>query len=229
MSLVEVAPLTTVFLLSPARCGSLRANQMIEGRMKTPLAEALRTPSGAPLGDVFAFLSALYFRGKLAYARTFARPPRHLPGVFVITPGAGLVVESTRITGAHLRAFASVEVHHENAQFAEPLLRDARRLVAEAREDTGFVLLGSIASAKYVAPLAQVFGERLIFPAEFVGRGDMSRGGLLLRAAADQNELEYRTVAGAPLHGPRSPRLPKRAAKPARADSSAAKPARVKS
>jgi hypothetical protein len=204
-------PLTTIFLLSPARCGSVRATQLLEGRMSGALAQQLGSQAGAPLGDVFAFLSALYFRGKLTYARKFARPPRHLPGVYVITPGSGLIVESQRIAARELRAFAAVEVHHENQAFAGPLLRDASQLAEQARHDTGFVLLGSIASAKYLAPLQAAFGERLLFPTEFVGRGDMSRGGLLLRSAADDNELEYRTVAGAPLRGPRSPRLPKRA------------------
>jgi hypothetical protein len=206
----DAAPLTTVFLLSPARCGSVRAQALAEGRMKTPLAQQLTSPRGAPIGEVFAFLSSLYFRGKLTYARAFARPPRHLPGVLVITPGRGLVAETEPITSDHMRAFADVEVHHANEAFTGPLAEDARKLVAEARDDTGFVLLGSIASAKYLSPLTAACGERLLFPSEFVGRGDMSRGGLLLRAAEDAIELEYRTVAGAPLHGARSPRLPKR-------------------
>jgi hypothetical protein len=208
------APLTTIFLLSPARCGSDRARGLVEGRSSSALAKQLRSHEGAPLGEVFAFLSALYFRGKLAYARTFARPPSALPGVLVIAPGAGLVAETQRITVAHMRAFATVEVHHENSDFAGPLQRDAERLIAEAREDTAFVLLGSIASAKYVTPLERVFGERLLFPSEFVGRGDMSRGGLLLRSAEDLVELEYRPITGATRTGSRSPKLPKRTRKP---------------
>jgi len=36
----------------------------------------------------------------------------------------------------------------------------------------------------YVGALAAAFGDRLRFPVEFVGRGDMSRGGLLLRSGA---------------------------------------------
>ena len=57
------------------------------------------------------------------------------------------------------------------------------------------MLLGSIASPKYVDVLTGIFGARLLFPIAFVGRGDMSRGGLLLRHASDGVELDY--VAGA--------------------------------
>ena len=39
------------------------------------LAVRLRGPGGAALGEVFSFMSGLYFRGKLAYARTFPAPP----------------------------------------------------------------------------------------------------------------------------------------------------------
>jgi hypothetical protein len=70
------------------------------------------------------------------------------------------------------------------------------------------VLLGSIATGKYTSALLEVFGRRLLFPAAFVGRGDMSRGGLLLRAARSGEELSYIPVAGATLHGPRPPKLP---------------------
>jgi hypothetical protein len=75
--------------------------------------------------------------------------------------------------------------------------------------DCEVVLLGSVATPKYVEPLLGIFGERLMFPAEFVGRGDMSRGGLLLRYAREQAQLTYVPVAGAVRHGARPPRLPK--------------------
>ena len=69
------------------------------------------------------------------------------------------------------------------------------------------VLLGSIATGKYVDPLLAVLGERLLFPADFVGRGDMSRGGLLLRCARAGTELAYVGVRDAVRRGPRPPRL----------------------
>jgi hypothetical protein len=198
----------TVFLLSPARCGSVRAAQLLEATTGSEIGRRLQSPAGAPVGDVFAFLSSLYFRGKLLYARAFARRPDALPGVFVITPGEGLRVESDHITADTMRSYAKVEVHHANESFTSPLLRDIRALAAAAGPNTRFVLLGSIASAKYLAPLQGVLGERLLFPADFVGRGDMSRGGLLLRSTREQRELAYVPVAGATLHGPRPPRLP---------------------
>jgi hypothetical protein len=203
------APRTTLFLLSPARCGGERGILLASERGKSELAQQLRTAEGASLGDVFAFLSALYFRGKLTYARAFARPPRGVPGVLVITPGDGLVPEDERIDAARLRAFAEVDVHHANERFTAPLQRDAEALATRAGGDAQFVLLGSIASAKYLAPLQAALGDRLLFPAEFVGRGDMSRGGLLLRSAREDLELAYAPVAGATLRGPRPPRLPR--------------------
>jgi hypothetical protein len=69
------------------------------------------------------------------------------------------------------------------------------------------VLLGSVASDKYVRPLTRVFGDHLLFPSDFIGRGDLSRGGLLLRAARDGRELVYQPVEGAQRHGPRAARL----------------------
>ncbi|HKP61472.1 MAG TPA: hypothetical protein VJV78_32305 [Polyangiales bacterium] len=198
----------TLFLLSPARCGSVRAAQLLEATTGSEIGRQLQSPDGAPLGDVFAFLSSLYFRGKLLYARAFARRPDALPGVFVITPGEGLRVESERITADNMRTYASVEVHHANESFTSPLLRDIQALAAAADPQARFVLLGSIASAKYLEPLSGVLGDRLLFPADFVGRGDMSRGGLLLRSTRENRELTYVPVAGATLRGPRPPRLP---------------------
>jgi predicted kinase len=75
--------------------------------------------------------------------------------------------------------------------------------------DCEVVLLGSVATPKYVEPLLEIFGERLMFPQEFVGRGDMSRGGLMLRCASEMRELTYVPVAGAVRHGARPPKLPK--------------------
>jgi hypothetical protein len=69
------------------------------------------------------------------------------------------------------------------------------------------ILLGSIATGKYVDVLLANFGERLRFPADFVGRGDMSRGGLMLRCAADRQELSYLPVADAIVNGKRPPKL----------------------
>jgi hypothetical protein len=90
-----------------------------------------------------------------------------------------------------------------------PLERDARLLCEHMGAECEVVLLGSVATPKYVEPLLEIFGERLLFPQEFVGRGDMSRGGLMLRCAQEMTELTYVPVAGAVRHGTRPPKLPK--------------------
>jgi hypothetical protein len=168
-----------------------------------PLAQRVRTVEGAPIGDVFSFLSGLYFRGKETYARAFAPAG----AIFVITPDRGLLPIDEPITADVLRAFATVDVHHEEARFTEPLARDAHEVARAMREAHDVVLLGSIASEKYVAVLGAIFGSRLLFPSDFVGRGDMSRGGLLLRAARAGAELAYEPVVGADRRGKRPPRL----------------------
>lgn len=89
-------------------------------------------------------------------------------------------------------------------------MRDARQLDRILGSAGRAVLLGSVATDKYVAPLLQVFGERLYFPGEFVGRGDMSRGGLLLRSVQASTPLECVPVRGAVRHGPKPPRLRRR-------------------
>jgi len=177
------------------------------------LAAALRSADGAPLGELFTFVSGLYFRGKLAYAQRFAQAPDPSnpivgAGIHVITPNAGLRSPDTRVTHAAVRAFARGDVDADNAKYRRPLEASARTLLAEIGPECDVVLLGSVASPKYVTILGRIFGERLKFPIAFVGRGDMSRGGLLLRHAREGVELEYVPVAGAVLHGARPPKLP---------------------
>lgn len=182
--------------------------QLLSPRAQFELAVRLREGHAAPIGDIFQFLSGLYFRGKLAYARAFARPPQELPsGVFVITTGAGLVDAATPITADAIRSFAGVDIHASNASYRQPLEKTARGILDEGGDEMDVVLLGSIASGKYVDVLGPIFGERLLFPPAFVGRGDMSRGGLLLRAAASGEELDYGAIAGAVRRGARPPRL----------------------
>ena len=89
-----------------------------------------------------------------------------------------------------------------------PLREAAGALRARLPGDAEIVLLGSIATPKYVDVLLAAFGRALAFPGDFVGRGDMSRGGLLLRAARAGVELGYRPVDGAVRRGPRPARLP---------------------
>ena len=198
-----------IFLLSPARCGGPRSELLFNERAGFDLALRLREPEGAPLGEVFRFLSGLYFRGKLAYARAFAQAPSGTPGVYAITSNRGLLPVDTTVTVDDLRAFGDVDIKSGDIRYKEPLARTARELVRRAI-DCEFVLLGSVASGKYVDVLLETFGSWLTFPSEFVGRGDMSRGGLLLRCVDEDRELTYIPVVGAVRNGKRPPKLERR-------------------
>jgi hypothetical protein len=176
-------------------------------RAKFALARRLRSERPPTLGEVFAFLSGLYFRGKLAYANAFAPPRRKRSSVLVITPTRGLVPATTPIGLADLREFAEVDIQENDPRYRVPLERDVHRLAKKLPANAEIVLLGSIATAKYVDVLLEHFGQRLCFPADFVGRGDMSRGGLLLRCAVDRSELNYIPVTGAVRKGKRPPKL----------------------
>jgi hypothetical protein len=195
-----------VFLLSPARCSGVRCSQLLAPGAAFELAVRIRGP-GAPLGEVMSFLSALYFRGKLTYALRFAAPPDGAPGVLVITPGRGLVAPETSVTAHALRAFGRVPIDATERRYVAPLQRDALSLRARLGAGAEVVLLGSIATPKYVDVLLGAFGSALVFPSDFVGRGDMSRGGLLLRAARAGAELGYRPIDGAARRGPRAAKL----------------------
>ena len=193
--------MTRAFFLSPANCRGRRAQQVLSPRASFDVAARLRSSAGVPIGDLFAHMSGLYFRGKLTYARRFG-------AAFVITPDRGLIPADSPITADVLAQFADAEIRLDNPGYRDPLERSARALRESAGDAVEYVLLGSVASEKYVQILAAIFGQRLLFPPSFVGRGDMSRGGLLLRAAAAGAELEYISVIGAARHGARPPKLP---------------------
>jgi hypothetical protein len=201
-----------IFLLSPANCGGVRAKMVASPAARFDLAQQLRRAEGAPLGDVFSFVSGLYFRGKLAYARRFARPPDPddpvvAGGILVITPNAGLRSPDTPVTLESFLAFANVAIDLANPKYVQPLAASARALDEAAGPDCEVVLLGSVASGKYVELLLPIFGDRLLFPPDFIGRGDMSRGGLMLRCVYADLELPYVPLRGAVRHGARPPKL----------------------
>jgi hypothetical protein len=195
-----------IFLLSPASTAGKRAATLLREEADFPLARRLRE-EGAPLGEVFAFMSALYFRGKLAYSSAFGRTPVDRSGALVITSSRGLLPADTVVGPDDLRAFPTVDIDPEEPRYREPLVADVEALVAELRPDDEVVLLGSIASGKYLEILLEVLGDRLRFPEAFVGRGDMSRGGLLLRCVEDGCELDYVRAADAVRRGSRPPKL----------------------
>jgi hypothetical protein len=194
-----------LFLLSPAYCGGRRASYLLRDGSTLELATKLAAGT-LTLGEAFSFMSGLYFRGKLGYARAFGR---HATPVLVITPTRGLVPPETPITADVLREFAEVDVDAGDRRYRQPLERSVRMLTRSLGADTRIVLLGSIATGKYVDVLTRAFGERLHFPSDFVGRGDMSRGGLMLRSVASGLELEYTPLAAdVRRHGARPPKLP---------------------
>jgi hypothetical protein len=190
-----------VFLLSPAYCAGRRAAMLLNPAAKMELAQ--RLAAGAlTLGEAFAFMSGLYFRGKLAYARHFGTH------VLVITPTRGLQSPDTLVSAKLLREFARVDVDSTDRRYRKPLDRDLQPLSAQLDLDARVILLGSIATGKYVDALTTALGPKLYYPSAFVGRGDMSRGGLMLRSIAANEELDYTPlVAGAPRHGVRPPKL----------------------
>jgi hypothetical protein len=195
------AAMNRVFLLSPASTSGRRAQILLRQEARFDLARRVRT-GAAPLGEVFSFLSGLYFRGKLTYANAFA--PKG--GVFVITSSDGLVSPDHPVGLADLERYAAVDIDSGEPRYRLPLLRDLEALAAAA-PDAEAVLLGSIATDKYVEPLRAAFGDRVRFPSEFAGRGDMSRGGLLLRCVEDARELAYVAVGNGARHGARPARL----------------------
>src|SRR5438445_419967 len=192
-----------VFLLSPANCGGERAPLLCWPRASFDLALRLRTPGGAPLGEVMSFVSGLYFRGKLTYATRFGVP-------LVITPHAGLRLPDEPVTLARLRAAARVDIHPDNPRYRRPLLVSARAVASALQPDDGITLLGSIASDKYVTALLEVFGEQ---------RGDVLVGGDAAeqrdavvglkgggdRARGDEQRPAIARVVGVDVHARRRP------------------------
>src|SRR3954470_5699310 len=113
-------PDAPVFLLSPARCDGRRASILLSEAAQFPLAARLRE-APQPIGDVFSFLSGLYFRGKLAYAREFGRHTINEPGILVITTNRGLVPPETLISLDDVRSFALIDLEGGGELFREPL------------------------------------------------------------------------------------------------------------
>src|SRR5579872_2323749 len=199
-------PRYRIFLLSPANLAGIKARRIMADNAPSGLACRLRA-AGVPLGELFSFVSSLYFRGKLSYAEAFAVPPPKVSGSFVITSDAGLLPPSTPVTLDRVREIAANDIDPSNPKYRDPLCRDCHAL-AEMLKDAGeVVLLGSVATAKYVEPLLEIFRQRLLFPTDFVGRGDMSRGGLMLRCVEAGKELVYAPVLNATLHGAKPPKL----------------------
>jgi len=204
----EVAKTKRIFLLSPANAAGKRAQLLMRESATFGLARRLQN-GGLPLGEAFSFISGLYFRGKLAYATAFSSAPDGLPGALIITACGGLLPPETPVNREQLCLISSAPVEASEPRYRIPLERDARLVAAHLTDDCEVVLLGSVATPKYVEPLLAIFGERLVFPKEFAGRGDMSRGGLMLRCVREGVELNYVSLATGERHGPKPAKLSK--------------------
>ena len=205
-----------IFLLSPASCGGKRAALLFNEQAEFAVAQKVRSGPGASIGEVFSFLSGLYFRGKLAYANAFQNPPPRVRGIHIITPTDGLCTPEVIIRLADLERFATVPIEADDPRYRIPLDRDSKALAKAIGRKCEVVLLGSVATGKYVDALLPVFGSRLVFPKEFVGHGDMARGGMLLQRAASGEEFSYLPISDPSRLGLRATRA--RAREEARAE-----------
>lgn len=178
------------FLLSPAHLGGQRGRRLLGGQSSHPLALAVHSSEGAPIGEVFTFVSSLYFRGKLTYARRFGAPG----AVSVITAAHGLVDPDWRLDRERAEREQAVGIDPRQPDYRRPFERDLHRLQDGLATADRVVLLGSLRSRKYVDVLLPVLGERLLAPRGFQSLGEMQRGSRLLRAVTE-GELDYEPVA----------------------------------
>jgi hypothetical protein len=178
------------YLLSPAHAGGKRAAMLFNTNAKFELAQRLRA-TGVPIGEMYSFMSPLYFRGKLTYATKFAKALSGSPAVLVITPSRGLMRPESVVKLDDVSGQQNEQLVAENPRYRDALERDLRTLSGAIGRSAHVVLLGSIATRKYIPLLAEILGDRLVVPRKFIGLGNMSRGALLLQCSRDGCELEY--------------------------------------
>ncbi len=184
-----------VFVLSPATTHGAKARVLTATEPRTPSARRLHGAQGMMLGEAFSYLSGLYFRGKLAYARTFATAPPCLggAGIYVITPTDGLLDPDSVLGVADLERFASAAEGSTAGRIAfERAVQSLERAMGPSCD---VVLLGSVGSRKYSDVLEPVLGDRLLFPRRLYNEGQIQRGALLLEHAERGEELEYAPLA----------------------------------
>ena len=200
-----------VFLLSPASATGRRACQLASPRARFAAAERFRSPEGVAVEEAFSFMSALYFRGKIAYARRFAGSREEVSGepILVIAPGFGMVPPHWPVTVERLRKLARTEVDPRCRAYARPMREQAEILAGRLAAGTQVVLLGSIATGKYLDLLLPALGSRLFYPSAFAGAGDMRRGSLMLKAARAGVELGYSPLLGRTGRAGGKPRMAK--------------------
>jgi hypothetical protein len=180
---------TLRFLLSPAHLGGARAARLTSLDARFAVAQSYRDGT-LSIGEAFSWISALYFRAKLRYARHFGA--RHGGGpAQVIAPGFGLVAEDWLLSGERFTRLCQVPVDTQDRRFRQPLEAACAGLARSLDRDDRIVFLGGLAGDRYLAVLAPALGPRLFVPIDFVGRGQMQRGSLLLQAIAENRELAY--------------------------------------
>jgi hypothetical protein len=146
------------------------------------------------LGEVFSFLSGLYFRGKLEYARVFARAAGgDAREVHIITMTDGLVSPDAVISSADLERYADYQ--GSAPATTSPLEATVRALRDRVGSDAEVVLLGSVGTGKYTDVLVPILGRQLLFPPDVLHAGQLARGAIFLRRAQAGQELEYVPVA----------------------------------
>ena len=145
-----------VFLLSPANTSGERARQLLSPRAKSDAAQLYRTEEGVPIAIAFAFMSALYFRGKITYAIHFGG----VENTFVIAPGFGLVPPTWCITEERMKTLSRTPVDVRKRNYRKPLERGdvncrARNPLVFAGEsrktDSGIVLQPNAIVAAYLS------------------------------------------------------------------------------
>jgi hypothetical protein len=177
----------------------VRAKQLMSPEARFTAAESFRSANGVAIADAFSFMSCLYFRGKIAYAKQFGAPPLGWtgPSMYIITPGFGLVPPDWNLNPVRMRRLQQTRVDPKSLAYRQPLEEHSLALaekMGQLDQEARVVLLGSIATGKYIDLLWPIFQERLLFPRSFAGIGDMSRGALMLRAAKSGQELDYDPV-----------------------------------
>src|SRR5690606_4635059 len=196
-----------VFILSPATTTGKRAEYLHNSDADFPLAVKLRAGK-ATVEEAFSFLSGLYFRGKLAYAKHFAHAPAGVAPYYIVSSSRGLMSGKEHIDISVIEEFSRVPIDIKEQRYIRPLRRDLLALAPKLAPDDQVILLGSIATDKYVGPLVEIIGNRLHFPEDCRSRGDMSRGGLMLRAVAADHELAYARFSSITARrGARPPKL----------------------
>lgn len=180
---------STLFLLSPANLGGERARLLTSAQARFPAAARYRQ-GGLTIGEAFAWISSLYFRAKLHYARRFGSLATG-SAVLVIAPGFGLVPEDWPLSSDRWRRLRRVPVDPRRPAFRRPLATACDELRQRLSADDRIVFLGGLSAERYLSVLGPALGPHLLIPRDFVSRGQMQRGSLLLRAIRDDEELVY--------------------------------------